>query len=407
MKTVAIVSEYNPFHKGHKYQLEQIKKDFGEDVCIVAVMSGNYVQRGDLAILDKFSRARMAIEEGVSLVLENPFPYSMQSAELFASSAVRIICSTVKPNAISFGCECNDVSLLRKTAENSMSDEFLKLLTKNISDESTKNLGFPQIYELTYKALYKDKSCARILEEPNNVLALEYIKAIIRENADIELHAVKRAGAMHDEEFSPENDISSASAIRNLFLKNEPETAFSLLPDASRKICMEAYENGILPTNISRLSNAMLAFLRINSPEDTKEAFDSDGGLAHRLRKFSMQAKNINELITLVSTKRYTTARIRRALLNLFFGITSSDVKNLPAYTQVLAMDQKGRKKLKEIKGKTELEILTKPADYVFLSDPARKQAEISNTADAVYSLAKPLPMSGDEFLRATPFCKK
>ena len=120
-----------------------------------------------------------------------------------------------------------------------------------------------------------------------------------------------------------------------------------------------------------------------------------------------MQAKDLNELITLVSTKRYTTARIRRALLNLFFGITSSDVKNLPAYTQVLAMDKKGCEKLKEMKGNTEIEILTKPADYVLLSEKARRQAELSNTADSVYSLAKPTSMPGDEFLRTSPFCKK
>ena len=407
MKTVAIVSEYNPFHKGHKYQLEQIKKKFGSDTCIVSVMSGNYVQRGDLAILDKFSRARIAVEEGVSLVLEIPFPYSMQSAELFASSAIRIISRAIKPDFISFGCECNDASLLRQVAENLMSDEFSTLLSENMSDKSTKNLGFPQIYELTYKTLYNDENTARILEEPNNVLALEYIKAIIREKADIGIHAVKRAGAMHDEEFSFENDFASSSAIRSLILKNDTETAFSLLPDASRKICLEAYENGILPTNIIRLSNAILAFLRINSPEDHKKSFDSEGGLAHRLHKYSMQAKNLNELITLVSTKRYTTARIRRALLNLFFGITSSDVKNLPAYTQVLAMDKKGCEKLKEMKGISEIEILTKPADYLFLSEEAQCQAKFSNTADAVYSLAKPSPMSGDEFLRASPFCKK
>ena len=281
------------------------------------------------------------------------------------------------------------------------------LLSEKTADKSIKNMGFPQIYELTYKTLYNDESTARILRDPNNILAIEYIKAIIREKSDIKLHAVKRTGAKHDEEFSPANDIASASAIRELLLKNNAETAFSLLPSASQKTCMEAYQKGVLPTDISRLSNAILAFLRINSPEELKKTFDSEGGIAHRLHKFAMQAKDINELITLVSTKRYTTARIRRALLNLYFGITSSDVKCLPAYTQVLAMDKKGCEKLKEMKGKSDFEILTKPADYVFLSESAKRQAEISNIADSVYSLAKPIPMSGDEFLRTSPFCKK
>ncbi len=407
MKTVAIVCEYNPFHLGHKYQIQKIKEEFGEDTCIVCVMSGNFVQRGDLAILDKFERAKIAVLEGVSLVLELPFPYSMQSAEFFASSAIHIIAKSVMPDVLSFGSECADVDKLKLIAERLISKEFSDAFSFAVKDKENSECGHPKLYENTYRKLYGDKEGAEILRRPNNILAIEYIKALLREGYDAELHTVLRVGAEHDAKISSKNEIESASAIRNLFYEENSERALSLLPAYSRQICESALEKEILPTNISRLSNAILAFLRMNPPKEDELPFDSEGGLAYRLHKMSMQAKDIDELITLVLTKRYTTARIRRAILNLYFKITSFEVKSLPNYTQVLSLDSKGRERLKKMKRTSSLEILTKPADYVKLSDTSKAQAELSMRADRVYSLAKPKSGEGNEFLRATPFCKK
>ncbi len=407
MKTVAIVCEYNPFHRGHKYQLEQIKKDFGDDTCIVSVMSGNYAQRGELAILDKFTRAKIAVMEGVSLVLELPFPFSMQSAEIFASSAIHIICQAVMPDALSFGCENEDKELMKTVAHRLLSDEFNEEFIICANKKSEQALGHPKLYESIYKKLYNDVEGQKLLRNPNNILGLEYIKSLIRENYSAKLHTVKRVGSRHDQALQTENEFASSSAIRELFLDGRHEKALLLLPEFSREICAEALANGALPVNNSRLSNAILAFLRMNPPSKENVPFDCDGGLAHRLYNSSLQAADINQLITLALTKRYTNARIRRAILNFYFGITSSDVKNLPNYTQVLAMDGKGRRKLKEMKSHSRIEILTKPADFTSLSAEAQAQAETSNRADRIYSLAKPIISSGDEFLRATPFCKK
>ena len=384
MKTVAIVCEYNPFHKGHKYQLEQIKKDYGEDTCIASVMSGNYVQRGELAVLDKFTRAKIAVLEGVSLVLELPFPYSMQSAEIFASSAIHIICQAVMPDAISFGCENDDKDLFNKVALRLLSDEFNESFAKSAKEKSKQDIGHPKLYESIYKCLYNDSEGQKLLRNPNNILGLEYVKSLIRENYSAELHTIKRIGASHNQKLPNENEYASSSAIRNLFFDGQNEKALALLPEFSSELCKNALENGALPVNDLRLSNAVLAFLRMNPPSNENIAFDCDGGLAHRLYNSSLEATDINELITLALTKRYTNARIRRAILNLYFGITSSDVKNLPNYTQVLAMDSKGRKKLKEMKNHSRIEILTKPADYTSLSDYAKAHAEISNRADRI-----------------------
>ncbi|MBQ5800682.1 MAG: nucleotidyltransferase family protein [Clostridia bacterium] len=407
MKTVAVVCEYNPFHYGHKYQIQKIKEKFGEDTCIVCIMSGNYVQRGDLAILDKFTRAKIAVSEGASLVLELPFPYSMQSAEFFASSAIHIIKEAVKPDVLSFGCECADEKRLWQIAERLASKEFTDAFALASREKENSECGHPKLYENTYKKLYGDKEGAEILRRPNNILAIEYIKALIKFGYDAELHTVLRVGAEHDAPPSVKNEFESASAIRRLFYEGESERALSALPAYSQEICKDCLEKDILPTNISRLSNAILAFLRMNPPKENEIPFDCEGGLAHRLHKMSMQATDIDELITLVLTKRYTTARIRRAILNLYFGITSSDVRGLPNYTQVLSMDGKGREMLKKMKRTSSLEILTKPADYVKLSDSSRSQAERSLCADRIYSLAKPKAAEGNEFLRATPYCKK
>ncbi len=403
MKTVSIVCEYNPFHRGHKYQLDKIKEDFGEDVCIVAVMSGNYTQRGDFAIVDKFTRAKIAVMEGASLVLELPFPFSMQSAEFFASSAVKIITDAVNSDVISFGSECGDAEALSRVALNMASDEYVSAF-KSLS-ASDKSSGHASLSQKAYAIAFGDTNDAKILEEPNNLLGIEYIKALNTSKKETEIHTFKRKYASHNDSAPATDEYASASAIRELFCGNDIEKALSLLPDFSAQICEQSYKSGNMPTDSNRLSNAVLAFLRINPP--AHDTADSVGGIEHRLRSCALKAKDMDELITLVSTKRYTNARIRRAIWNSYFGITSSDVRKLPCYTQVLAMDERGRKKLKEMKKSSTISILTKPADYVFLPSDAKSQAEASNRANLIFSLTKPVSSSGAEFLRSTPYCKK
>ena len=401
MKTVSIVCEYNPFHTGHKYQLDKIKADFGEDTCIVAVMSGNFTQRGDVAVVDKFTRAKIAVAEGASLVLELPFPYSMQSAEYFAKSAIRIIADCVDSDYVSFGSECGDAALISQAAENLCSNEYVTLFDELCKKEAQS--GHAKNAETAYRRLYGND--ADIFTLPNNILGIEYAKAIRSTKKDIKLHTFKRVGAEHNDTLPFNESSASASAIRAMLENDEAEKAFKFLPKLSAQICKEAYEKGEMPASSNRLSNAILAFLRINTP--SAQVADAFGGLEHRLHTCAIQAKDLNELVSLVSTKRYTNARIRRAIWNSYFGITSSDIRTLPSYTQVLAMDEKGRKKLKEMKKTSLISVLTKPADYVHLCDEAKAQAEISNRADMIFSLTKPVLSSGNEFLRATPFCKK
>ena len=403
MKTVSIVCEYNPFHRGHKYQLKKIKEEYGDDVCIVAIMSGNYTQRGDFAIADKFTRAKIAVLEGVSLVLELPFPYSMQSAEFFASSAVKIMTDAVNTDVISFGSECADKEKISTIAHNMNSKEYASAF-EQLSTEHT-SFGHPKLCEMAYERAFNNSDDAKILCEPNNILGIEYVRAISKKGKEVEIHTFSRFGASHNDAIPQNNNFASATAIRELMINGNFEKALNYLPDHSAHEFENAFKNGSMPIDSSRLSNAVLAFLRINKPNSTTA--DAVGGLEHRLHTCAIQAKDLSELVTLVSTKRYTNARIRRAIWNSYFGITSSEIRLIPEYTQVLAFDEKGRKKLKEIKKSSTVSVLTKPADYIFLPDKAKSQAEISNRADLVFSLARPTSTAGNEFLKTSPFCKK
>lgn len=399
MVIVAIISEYNPFHLGHEYQIKRIREDFGIDTAIVSIMSGNYTQRGEIALMPKGERAKCAILGGSNLVLELPFPFSSSSAEFFAKSGVAIANALGVVDYLSFGSECGDVDLLYKAAEIYLSAEFKKEFDKLSGDKS---LGFPARLELAYKAVAGSHD---ISFTPNNILAVEYIKALILSKSTIKPHTVKRCGANYNDTDFVDGAYQSASAIRNaLHLSNR--SALNYVTRESRSIIEDAEKNGDLPCDISKISSAFISKLRLNSSVQREDYHDAHDGLYNRLYNLSFEAEDIISLLKLSETKNYTKARIRRALLNIFFGVTSSDVKMLPRFTQVLGMDSVGMKILKRVK-ETEFKILTKPSAYEDFDDAAMKQKLTSDKADSIFELTKPIPKHGRSALTFTPFIKK
>ena len=191
MKTVAIISEYNPFHSGHLHQIEQIRAEFGEDTRIVAVMSGNYTQRAEIAFLDKAERAKMAVMCGINLVLELPFPYSMASAESFAEAGVRIADALGCVDILSFGSECGDIDLLQAAAEILDSPTFVSAQKK--SAKESPDIGHAALAQIELAGHFDEKT-AKALLSPNNILAIEYLKALKRVGSPITPHTVKRFG---------------------------------------------------------------------------------------------------------------------------------------------------------------------------------------------------------------------
>lgn len=401
MNVVAIISEYNPFHKGHEHQINEIRKEFGKDTAIVAIMSGNYTQRAEVAFTDKFIRAKAAVLSGVDLVLELPFPYSMSSAEFFASAGVHIA-DSIGATHLSFGSESADIDLLTEVAVRMDSPEYKAQMTA--AQKENKELGYPVLSEKVYNELYGGS--LGVFLTPNNILGLEYIKAIKRQKSKLIPHTVKRVGASYSESSVVSGDIQSATAIRNLAM-----TDFSLiekfLPTLSFEAYNEAYIKGMLPASLDALSGAILAFFRLNPPTRKTEFHDAKDGLYNRLHSNALDATSLSHLITLTDTKKFTNARIRRAILNSFLGVTSSDVKDLPEYTQVLGMNDIGKAILKNREKRTDFTVITKPSNTKGLSERAKKQKALSDKADSVFMLSLPTPTLGSTDIRSAPFILK
>ena len=400
LKTVGVIAEYNPFHEGHAYHLREIRKAFGEDTRIVAVMSGNFTQRGDLAIADKYTRAKAAVLGGCDLVIELPFPWSGENAEIFARAGVHILNAIGVVDVLSFGSECGDVSLLSRLADLLSDDDFRESVRQSDKHSSE---GYPKLF---YKKASEitEAAEAKALLTANNLLGIEYIRAIRKFNSDIVPHTVQRVGEAHaSKKLLP---MASSTAIRASLARGEIDQALDALPNEVRGVYKDACKDGIFPVFTDALSLPYLSYFCLNAPSAEASIADAGGGLYHRIFAMAKKAMTLEELIRLTQTKKYTAARIRRALRNTVLGVTSSDTPEDPSYTTVLAMNSRGQEILREIRKKKSFSILTKPADFPLLPEKAVKEAEAVNRADSLYTLAFPQIRSRGFFLRHSPFRK-
>lgn len=405
MTTVAIITEYNPFHMGHEYQIKRVREIFGEDTAIIAIMSGNFTQRGEPAIADKTLRSKAAVECGVNLVLELPFPYSISSAEFFASAGVHIADELGVVDYLVFGSELGESDELMSVAENMSSDAFLNKLSLLMQDEKYSNVGYPRLCEVAYKEIYGE-SCISNLFSPNNILAIEYIKSLKKINSKIIPYTIQRVGAGYNEDISEKECYQSASAIRGeLYL--DSNSALEYLPNKLKSIYSDAISSGKMPSDISRLDTAVISYFRLNSPVCAPDIQDAGGGLYNRLYALSKKANSISSLASMAETKKYTNARIKRAIWSSYFGVTSSDVRTLPGYTQVLAMDTLGMSLLQRMKKVSGIYVITKPSAYKSLPCEVVRQKELCNKADSVFGLLLKSPNSGDFASTFTPYVKK
>ena len=401
---IGIICEYNPFHNGHLYQIEKIREEFGADTNVIAVMSGNYVQRGGVAIADKGIRAKCAVLSGVNLVLELPFPYSMSSAEYFARGAVHILTEIGCVDYISFGSESGSLDSLYRTAELMLTDDFFETLNALSKKENERKLGHAALCEAALLAISDGKPTVSLT--PNNILAIEYIKAVITLKSPLKLHTVKREfNSFSDDSFVPGN-IQSATAIRKSIAENDI-SALEFIPNITKNVFLEAISAGEFPCENEKLSPAVIASLRLNLPSLFEDIHDTSGGLYNRLKEMSFKANSIESLICAAESKHFTKARIRRSLFYSLLGVTSSHFNELPAYTQLLAFDTFGRAMLKTIGKQSDFPVLTKPSDIDKLPAKALPQKEMSDNADAIFQMTKPLAKDGNSALRFTPFVKK
>lgn len=368
MNVCGIVCEYNPFHNGHKYHIQQTRENFGA-THIVGVMSGNFTQRGDIAIVDKYKRTETALKNGVDLVIELPVAFSLSSAEQFAQSAVFLLNSLGCVNMLSFGSECGNIDQLKEAAG--------AVCYARESDELTnymKNgMSYPAALQKAIEKFYTE-DVIETLAAPNNTLAVEYIKALDELASPIKPVTVKRKSAGHDAEETTDPEIASASQLRKLLQAGEDISAFA--PDCDF-------------SNIASLSNleiAILSKLRSMSKSEVEKTPNVLIGLENRIYKAARVSTNMNELLFLIKTKRYTLARIRRIVLSAYLGITKNDLKNSPSYVRILGMNSKGKEILAA--AKCELPIDTSLAQLAKKSDIAAKQAKLEERCDNQYALA-------------------
>lgn len=368
MNICGIICEYNPFHKGHRYHIEQTRKQFGA-THIAAVMSGNFTQRGDVAVVDKYKRAETALKNGVDLVIELPVQYALSSAEQFAQGAVYLLNALGCVDMLSFGSECGDIDLLKETAGAVYYAQESEEFGKNMKN----GLSYPAALQKTMEKYYTD-DVIETLATPNNTLAIEYIKALDSFASPIKPMTIKRLGAGHDSEITDNSNTASASQLRAMIQNGQDISAFAPECDFSNT------------ASLSNIETAILSKLRSMTKTSIEKTPNVLMGLENRIYKAAQVSTSLNELYFLIKTKRYTLARIRRIVMSAFLGITKNDLKINPPYVKILGMNGKGKEIL--AKADCELPVNTSLSQLAQSGDNAKKQAKLEERCDNQYALA-------------------
>ena len=332
MKTVVIICEYNPLHLGHKKQIDRIREEFGAETAIVCAMSGNFVQRGSPAIVDKSARAAAAVNCGADLVLELPVTTALSSAEGFAAGGVKILAPLC--DTLCFGAETANRSILMEAASALLGDGFPPLLRQELDTGKS----FPAAREAALKRLGVETD---LLSQPNNILAVEYCKAILSQGADMEPFPIHRQGSYHALSVDAENP--SATAVRSLMLI--AHNWKSCVPLEARP----ALENEALHSTAAG-EKAILARLRTMSDAEFESLPYGSEGLWRKLMHAARRETTLEEILNATKSKRYTRSRLDRMVMCAFLGITEADLAMEVPYTRVLAFTDRGRKLLKEAK---------------------------------------------------------
>lgn len=366
---LGIIAEYNPFHNGHLHHLIESKKATHSDYTI-AVMSGNFTQRGEVSIVDKWSKAKMAIENGIDLVLELPTLYAISSAENFASGAIKILDCLEIVDFISFGSECDNISTLSAIA-NVLVDEPTEYKTL-LSHELSRGESFPKARERALMMYLNDvRRFANVLSSPNNILGIEYLKALQRQKSNIQPITIKREGAQYNDTSVPlDSRFASATAIRNLCQYTDDLSPLQMfVPETTFDILEENILKGTFVKNLSVFDKVIIYTLRNMSIEEIANIPDVSEGLEFALKEAVNQCNSVIELLSIIKSKRYTQTRLQRIFLYAILGITKKDMtisKNSTPYVRILGFNDKGQELISEIsKRNRKLEIVSSVKKFI------------------------------------------
>ena len=387
-----VVCEFNPFHAGHAYIFDKAR-ELGAD-NIVCAMSGNAVQRGELAMLDKYKRSEVAALRGADLVLELPYPYSSASAEYFAMAGIRILAPFC--DALIFGSECGDIELLRLAAELSLSDGFL-------TEFDAKKRGGEGAAS-AYFSLIEEKLGVKL--SSNDILGVEYIKAAKKLGVRLDFFTVKRLGNAYRNDNLEDGNIPSASAIRRAVNEENIDALLQIDPQLVNMI-KGLEKNGEI-IDVQVLERACLACFRLAEPCEISAYAECDGGVAERICLAAKESSDLDEFWNAVKTKRYTDAKLRRAMLFALTRVDRELLMRAPEYTFLLAANERGRELLsvnKKVYSGTEngVKIITKPAD----APKDTRQFAVEERLNSLFMLAQKKAFPTGEAYRKNAFIIK
>ena len=385
MDAVGVVCEFDPMHLGHERLLRQAKADTG--LPVVCAMSGNYIQRGGMACLNKFARAEMAVLCGADLVVELPTPWAMATAERFADGGVSLLAGCGVKH-LYFGSECGDIAALDAAAEALLREEFQADILRELQTGLS--------YAVARQAALEKRigGSASLLSQPNNTLAVEYLKAIRRRELPLSAATVRRTDGGH-------HGAASAARIRALLAAGQAADAFALMPPAAAGILGREMKKALAPADPARLETSILARLRLMDEADFAPYDGGGEGLYRRVYRAVQAGVSLGDILTRATTKRYPTARVRRMLWAAFLNLEPPPAE-IP-YIRVLAATEAGRKLLRQMQH-SGVPVLTKAADVGRLGPAAQSLFTREARRTDVFALACPInPSVCGEDWRHTP----
>ena len=389
-KVLGIIAEYNPFHNGHLLHLTKSKEEIGAEYSI-CIMSGNFVQRGNTSIVNKWVKAEMALKNGIDLVLELPTVYSISSAENFAEGAIKLLNSLKIVDTVSFGSENSDIDILNKISGILYEEpkQYLEFLNKELK----KGLSFPKARENAILLYLNDKKYSNILNQPNNTLAIEYLKALKKYKSHIMPIAIKREKAFYNSNCIVD-EYASATAIRNMIVNSQFNDIRKVMPRIAYDLLMQEIENNQYVIDISKFEKEILYSIRRLSTVDLKKFPEVNEGLENAIKNAANSCNTLAELINIIKTKRYTQTRIQRILLYILLNITKKNMyisrKTVP-YTRILGYSPKGKELISEIyKANPKISLITSVKNFLDSSNNKTYKHMLSTDilATNIYTLA-------------------
>lgn len=393
MKVIGFIAEYNPFHNGHQYHLLESMQRINATHSI-AIMSGNFLQRGEPALTNKWIRAEMAVKSGIDLVIELPMIYACNNADFFAFGAISLLNALNIVDFISFGSESGNIGALKKIAHIFLEEP--DLYKKYLKEFLTQGLPFPLAREKAFSKYDPDQDLISILRSPNNILGIEYIQSLIKLKSPMIPYTLKRIHANYHSQ-RIQSRICSASAIRAYLSHstNNPNELSKVMPLNSFHVLLKSIQDGFLPVLYHHFDQMLLYHLRITPKSTLKQIMDVTEGLENRIKNIALKAKSCQDFLQHVKTKRYTVTRLQRILIHSLLGITKEDILQFnqwggPQYARILAFSTQGRDLLKVLRRTSQIPIITNINKQKLSSNIAQQMLDFDLLASNIYSLAYP-----------------